>query len=326
VPTSHINGTSVVSALFGRFRATLAILILLSSVGALPALGQITPPLERLTVTVTDHPFRVWARRPPEPRGAIVLLHGRSWSGRPNYDFQWGDQKRNVLMALAAAGYAAYALDLRGYGETPRDATGWVTPDQASRDVAGVIKWVTAQHPNLGPPVLFGWSWGARIAALFASRSAEPVRGLVLYGFTYDPDAAIPADVPASATPPQAPNTRANAVSDFITPGSIPPDAVEAYADGVLAADPIRADWRALDEQRKIQPSAIRVPTLIIQGERDPGIKPPVVARFFTQLGAPSRQWIVLGGGDHAAILEDTHGAFIAALVGFLNQTTSTHP
>ena len=74
-------------------------------------------------------------------------------------------------MGLAAAGYAAYALDLRGYGETPRDATGWVTPDQASKDVAGVIRWVSAQHPNLGPPVLFGWSWGARIAALFASGS-----------------------------------------------------------------------------------------------------------------------------------------------------------
>jgi pimeloyl-ACP methyl ester carboxylesterase len=303
------------------------ILILLSSVGTLQALEGNTPQLERLTVTVGDHPFRVWARRPPEPRGVIVLLHGRSWSGRPNYDFQWGGQNRNVLIALAAAGYAAYAPDLRGYGETPRDATGWDTPDQASRDVAGVIRWVTAQHPGLAPPVLFGWSWGARIAALFASGiSAEPVSGLVLYGFTYDPDAAMPPDVPASTTPSRAPNTRANAVSDFITVGSIPSDEIEAYADGVLAADPIRADWRALDELLKIQPSAIRVPTMIIHGERDPGIKPPVVARFFTQLGASSRQWIVLGGGDHAAFLEDSHGAFIAALVSFLGQTTSAHP
>src|SRR5262245_51256223 len=122
MPTSNINGASV--ALFGRLCATLTILFLLSTGGAPPVRGQTTPPVERLTVTVTDHPFRVWARRPSEPRGAIVLLHGRSWSGRPNYDFQWGDQKRNVLMALAAAGYAAYALDLRGYGETPRDTTG----------------------------------------------------------------------------------------------------------------------------------------------------------------------------------------------------------
>ena len=32
---------------------------------------------------------------------------------------------------LAAKGWAAYALDLRGYGGTKRDATGWNTPDRA---------------------------------------------------------------------------------------------------------------------------------------------------------------------------------------------------
>jgi transposase-like protein len=32
----------------------------------------------------------------------------------------------SILQAFADQGYAAYAIDLRGYGETPRDATGWL--------------------------------------------------------------------------------------------------------------------------------------------------------------------------------------------------------
>ena len=38
------------------------------------------------------------------------------------------------MMALNEHGYTAYAVDQRGYGSTPRDASGWLTPDRAAAE------------------------------------------------------------------------------------------------------------------------------------------------------------------------------------------------
>jgi len=34
-------------------------------------------------VIVNGHPNAVWEKRPPDPVGAILLIHGRTWSGIP---------------------------------------------------------------------------------------------------------------------------------------------------------------------------------------------------------------------------------------------------
>src|SRR4249919_1529824 len=79
---------------------------------------------ERFTVTSDGHPMAVWGRRPANPRNAILLVHGMTWSTRPDFDLQVPGLQRSVMSSLAAQGVAAYGVDLRGYGETPRDATG----------------------------------------------------------------------------------------------------------------------------------------------------------------------------------------------------------
>src|ERR1041385_810971 len=125
--------------------------------------GAATPALEKFVVQADGHPMTVWARRPPSPTRSIVLVHGRTWSSRPDFDLQVPGLQRSVMMDLAAHGIAAYAVDLRGYGETPRDATGWLTPRRSAADVASVLTWVAQQHPSLPKPALCGWSRGAAI-------------------------------------------------------------------------------------------------------------------------------------------------------------------
>src|SRR5712672_3450325 len=107
-------------------------LILLTACAPAPATATPatpTPAAARLVVTADDgFTLTMWRKAPAQPRRAVLLIHGRTWSGRPDFDLQVPGESRSFMDALVAQGYAAYALDLRGYGGTPRDATGFLTP------------------------------------------------------------------------------------------------------------------------------------------------------------------------------------------------------
>src|SRR5881628_1386390 len=103
------------------------------------AASNTAAPVEPVRLVVTaDDGFQLvlWRKTPPAPRRAVLLIHGRTWSGRPDFDLQVPGESRSFMDALVAQGYAAYAIDLRGYGATPRDATGFLTPERAAADVA----------------------------------------------------------------------------------------------------------------------------------------------------------------------------------------------
>jgi alpha-beta hydrolase superfamily lysophospholipase len=275
------------------------------------------PKLERLTVESSGQPLAVWSRRSEHPRGVVVLVHGRTWSARTAFDFESHGASRSWLKALSAAHLATYAVDLRGYGETPRDATGWITPTTAAQDVEAVLSFVAHRHPGLPPPVLLGWSRGSKISALVATRAQQPLTALILYAYTLDPNAP-PANGPAMGKAPAAANTAAAAREDFISPQVASSVLIQDFVDKALAVDPTRVDVCCDSEFLQIRPEAIHVPTLLIQGARDPAIKRDVAAAFFAHLGAEDRRWVVVGRGDHAAHLEDTAAQVTSAVTDFI--------
>lgn len=274
---------------------------------------------DRFTVPVDGHPMAVWARVPANPRGAVLFLHGRTWSSRPDFDLQVPGLHRSVLASLAERGYAAYALDQRGYGETPRDSTGWITPKRAAADAAAVLAWIAQRHPTLPKPVLAGWSLGAATAHVAAAATPDRMSALILYGYAPPPDATLgpPPEYPKQA--PKEKNSRDSAGGDFVSPAVTPPAVVTAFMDAAIKADPIHAEWK--DEDTFICDSArIMVPTLLMYGERDSGVDPEDAGKFFAKLGNPDKQLVVFAGADHVIQLEDTHDAFIAAIVNFLSR------
>lgn len=285
--------------------------------------AQTQAPPARHAVLSNGHPLTVWARVPPTPRAVLVLVHGRTWSSRPDFDLQVPNLQRSVLTSLAAQGVAAYAVDLRGYGETPRDKTGFLTPRVAAEDVAAVVKWAAARHPTLAPPSLLGWSLGGAVAHLTAQTPGLTLSSLILFGFTMDPELKYAA-LPVPARPAREKTTRADALSDFISPLVTPPAVADAFATQALAADPTRVDWIREEEFNALNPARLTMPTMVLQGSRDPGVPAAMTARFFAKIAAPQRQWTVLPGGDHAAQLEDTHAAFISAVVEFITRPGAT--
>jgi pimeloyl-ACP methyl ester carboxylesterase len=320
-------------------RATLGVLGSLALLGACsPVPRDDVPPtdfpssdapavaaLERFEVVSDGHPLAVWARIPTDAHAVVLLLHGRAWSSLPDFDLQVEGESLSLMQALADRGIAAYALDARGYGETPRDDTGWVNPDRMADDVEVVLGWVAERHPAHPAPALMGWSFGSTVAHLTAQRYPERVSGVALFGYWKHPDAETsvavdPVDPPAAAT------TVAGARSDFITEGSISNRAVDAFVAAALAADPVRVDIRRVHEFNALSPDSLRVPTLLLQGEFDPIGPTAAQAAVFERLGTSHKSWVVLPGCDHAAHLEVCHDRFVRALSGFVTEVAGRAP
>ena len=280
-----------------------------------PLLAQ-GPALQHHTVDADGHPLAVWEKSAPDPWATLLLLHGRTWSSLPDFDLQVPGEDLSLMDGLVAEGLSVFALDARGYGATPRDETGWLTPDRASRDVVAVLRWIRGRTGSL--PALFGWSYGSMVAQLTAQRNGNLISGLILFGYPADPDAAPTPPWTGPQEPPRISTTEEGAASDFITPGSISQRAIDEYVRHALEADPVRVDWRNLDEWNELDPARIRVPTLLLQGERDPFAATSRQAALFTRLGTADRTWVTLPGGDHAAHLETPRARFIHALVSFL--------
>ena len=274
---------------------------------------------ERFTVPSDGHPMAVWARRPASPRGAILLVHGLTWSTRPDFDLQVPGLQRSVMASLAAQGIAAYGIDLRGYGETPRDATGFLTPRRAASDVVNVLAWIAGQHPGLPKPAIAGWSRGGAISMMAAQMAPARVSALVLFGFLFDPDAQF-VDVAAAVKPAMEKNTAEAAASDFISPPVTPPAVIRAFVEQALKADPVRIDLKNDGEFNFLKPDRVTVPTLVMYGQQDPGVSDEDAGKFFAKLGAAHREMVVLPGADHAAQLEDTHDMWISAIVSFMTR------
>jgi pimeloyl-ACP methyl ester carboxylesterase len=272
---------------------------------------------ESLTVVADDgHELRLWRIAPAGPaRGAIVLVHGRTWSGLPDFDLRVADDRSRSLMdRLREQGYVSYALDLRGYGGTERDASGWLEPDRAAEDLASALAFVREREGK--PADLLGWSFGALVSQLCVQRHPEAARSLILYGYPRDPDVRTPVQT-SKGEPPRKPNSEAAAASDFITPDTITDEAIAAYVRAALAADPIKADWRAVHEFDALDSATITIPTLVIHGVGDPIAVPLWQAKLFTRLEQPDKQWVVIPNADHAAHLEQPE-RFAAALLAFV--------
>lgn len=284
---------------------------------ALSSAAFAAAPPERLTVAAAGHALAVWSRRAEHPQGTVLLVHGRTWSARPDFDFEPHSGSRSLLKVLAAAGFAAYAVDLPGYGASAREPSGWLAPETAVADVEAVLGVVAHRHADLPAPILLGWSRGSKISALTATRARQPLSALILYAYNLDP-AAPPDNGPASGSAPAAPNTAAAARADFISPTVASPALIQDFVAAALAADPIRVDVCCDAQFLAIQPESIRVPTLMIHGARDPAFKPAVAAAFFGRLATPERRWVVVGAADHAAHLEDTAPEVDAAIVDFI--------
>ena len=268
----------------------------------------------RLPLVVDGHELALWAKSAARPSATLLLVHGRTWSSLPNFDLDAADGDRSVFDAFVRRGYAVYALDLRGYGASPRDTTGWLTPMRAVADVRAALDRIAARHPRIAArPALIGYSRGAQVAVMLAQQDPRAASALVLFGF---PPGVRQTSTPDIETPPRAATTATAAAEDFITPGAASRALIDAYVKAAVSADPVRVDWRHEDEFR-FEPATLTTPTLMIYGVNDP-FRNGASAAFFDALASRDRAYVVLPESDHAAHVENSAQAWVHAIDGFL--------
>lgn len=274
-----------------------------------------TAELVRHTIDADGHPMALWEKSVPDAKGHILLHHGRTWSSLPDFDLQVAGEDLSLMDGFNAMGYSVWALDARGYGATPRDNSGWHTPDRAAEDMAIVLRWLEAQNGE--KTHVWGWSYGSMVAQLAAQRYPDAFRSVTLFGYPTDPDAEVPTDT-TSGEPPRRPTTAEAAASDFIVDDAISQHAIDTFVTAALAADPVRADWNQLHQWNALDGAALTVPVLLLQAEFDPLANTDAHSRLFMKIPNANKQWVVLAGGAHAALLETPRLRLINASVNFM--------
>jgi haloalkane dehalogenase len=242
-----------------------------------------------------------------------LLVHGY-----PNTSYLWKD----VLPAVAAAGYRAVAPDLPGYGDSELDgSTGtW------AEHVAALDAFVT-EH-GLAPVALVVHDWGGLIGLRWACEHPDAISALVIADTGFFPDGKWHGLALAMRTEGQGEELMANMTRDTLSAvlRSASPQVTEAALDEYFKAfsTPERraaqlALYRSGDFEELSQYegalAAMDVPTKIIWGARDEFAPVASAHRFAKEI--PHAELVVLDEAGHF-IQEDAPERVAQEVGGFL--------
>lgn len=278
-----------------------------------------------------SHPLAVYSLEGEHSadRKPILLLHGRTWSAVPVYHLLGGHQteSRSLMESLLQRGLQPYAMDFRGFGGTPSDATGYVEPHRCVSDTETVLEWIRQRHSSQAQdedslPSLLGWSQGAMVAQLVAQKQDPLVSRLILYGSIYDPQIRYPREPLYRIRNPNQTiieNHFDDAVEDFTLEGTIPPEPAKKFAEAALISDPIKAVWKHLYQFNNCNPARIHAPTLVIAGDQDPYAPIHVQSHIFNNLPPTfDRTFSILANADHAVHLLEGRARLINSIANFV--------
>ena len=277
------------------------------------------------------HRICVYEKAPvsSEVKGTILLIHGRTWSSLPVFDLNYestGDGKiktvnLSTMDQLVSKGIRVFAIDLRGFGGTARDESGWLTPYKAVSDIKSVVNWLSREK-DVNLPCLLGWSQGGLVAHLFAQRYPSLISSCILYASIYDQKVIYKRDsfLYRPPTPKSVKTTMDMAVEDFTLHGTISDEAGYAFGLSALQACPIKPDWTCLHEFNECNPAKISVPTLVIHGDTDPYIVKQSQLNLYADISCTDKCYTSIPGADHCAHLIGSKFAFIHHVVSFLRR------
>jgi acylglycerol lipase len=250
--------------------------------------------------------------RPVERARAVVLLvHGfNSHSGH----YAW------VADQLVQAGLAAYAVDLRGRGQSEGERFFVETLDDYVRDVETLAAIAREREPGL-PVFVLGHSAGGVVACVYALEHQAQLAGLICESFAFKvpaPDFALAVLKGLSHVAPHAHVLKLEN-RDF----SRDPEVVRAMNADPLIANEVQptqtvAAMVRADERLEKEFPRIRLPVLILHGTADKATKPEGSQRFFDRAGSADKTLKMYDGHAHDLLNDVGREEVMADLVGWI--------
>lgn len=247
-----------------------------------------------------------------EPRGTVLCLHGY-----PESSYMW----RNLLEAVADAGWQAVAPDLPGYGDSPYGGDGsWKAHVEA----------VDAFHreQELGEVVLVVHDWGGLIGLRWACEHPELVRAMVISNTGFFPDGKWHGLADVLRTPGQGEQFVEGLDRDAfagmlrtVTP-QLDDRSVDEYFKAYASPERRRGQlelYRSgeFSELKDYDLAAVGAPSLILWGADDPFAPVAGAHRFAREL--PDSELVVLDGAKHF-VFDEVPAQCSAAVVRFLEK------
>ena len=202
----------------------------------------------------------------------VILLHG----GLGNSG-NWGYQ----VPALIKAGYQVIVIDSRGHGRSTRDAQPYSYELMAS-DILSVM-----DKLNIKKAGLIGWSDGACIALILASKFPDRAAGVFFFGCNMDPSGTK-----EFVFTPIIGRCLSRHKKDYAQL-SATPDQFDNFSDTVGLMQRTQPNYSVQDLEN------IHVPVTIVQSEFDEFIKLEH-AKYLAQ-NIPGAEFIFLRGVSHFA-------------------------
>ena len=252
------------------------------------------------------------------PRAVVLLAHGYAeHSGR----------YAHVGAALSARGYALYALDHRGHGQSDGERVQVHDFDEYVTDQHTYYEQVCAEQPGL-PVFVYGHSMGALIALLFALRYQDHLAGLITTGTALKPaaaNAALEGIVHVLARWRPASQIVPALASSGI---SRDPEVVRRYdTDPLVPRARIKLGWTAAFSRavRRCEAGlpALRLPYLVLHGGADPITLPEGAAQVRALSGAPDTTVKVYDGLLHEIHNEPEQAEVLADMLAWLDAHTA---
>src|SRR4051812_48229688 len=245
---------------------------------------------------------------------AVFDLGSESRPGAPLlvWAHGWGHTHRNLLPLADATGRlgGSVLLDLPGFGDSPPPPVAWGTEDYAD----AVAEFLVARPA--GRRIWIGHSFGCRVGLRLAARHPGLVDGLFLIAA---------AGLPRTRSLPERIRITARRLA-FRTARRLTPEGPrrEALRERFGSADyahagPMRPVLvKTVGEDLSEIARAVRVPTVLLYGDRDSETPPEIGARLNRLM--PQSRLIVLRGFDHWSVLTDGRHQLVQRLTEFVEQ------
>ena len=256
----------------------------------------------------------------PDGDEAVLCLHGGITSARALFAPPVGEDgtSHSWLHAIADHGRTAFALEVRGYGESdplpeydePADANDPpVRAETAARDIGAVVEWLSDSFDAVH---LVGVSWGTHTTGKYVGVADPPVESLALVAPVWKPayafDVALAAlDIPdydrswfeQSRETVRARSGHDPEVFDAMWRAQVESGQGKDEDTYVVQAGGI-ADWAASAEGDPVwDPADVDVPTLVFYGGDDEIADRQGSIACYDEVGTDRKEYVELAGVDH---------------------------